>query len=155
MSRRKRARLVAAVVSIAIATGIGVAVALWSASGTGAGQARALTAQTLTVTAATGAADLYPGLTGGDLYFTLTNPNPYDVTFTSMTAGRVTSSDEPNCPAVNVTVAGTSGLSLNVAGNSTSGQFSIADVVSMARGAPDGCQGVTFTVSITLNGSQA
>ena len=31
---------------------------------------------------------------------------------------------------------------------------SIADVVSMASAAPDGCQGVTYDVSVTLTGSQ-
>jgi len=41
------------------------------------------------VNAATGAADLYPGFTGGDVHFTLSNPNPYPVTFTTMTAGTV------------------------------------------------------------------
>ncbi len=31
---------------------------------------------------------------------------------------------------------------------------SIANVVSMDSGAPDGCQGVTFTIALTLTGSQ-
>ncbi|MEX0665743.1 MAG: hypothetical protein WD598_13385 [Acidimicrobiia bacterium] len=152
MSRKRKAALVAVV--LALATGTGVAIALWSASGTGTGQAKALTAHTITVNASTGAADLYPGFTGGDLYFTLTNSNPYAVTFTSMTAGTVTSSDSTGCPASNATVGNASGRSLKVAANSTSGQLSIADVVSLASGAPNGCQGVTFNVSITLSGSQ-
>ena len=152
MSRIKKAAFVAAVV--ASVAGMGVAFAAWSASGSGTGQAKAITAQTITVNASTGTADLYPGFTGGDLYFTLTNANPYAVTFTSMTAGTVTSSDPTNCPAANATVSNASGLSLNVAANSTSGQLSIANVVSMPGTAPDGCQGVTFSVSITLSGSQ-
>jgi len=138
-----------------IVTGGGIAAALWSANGSGPGQAKALSAQSLTVTAATGAADLYPGFTGGDVFFTITNPNPYPVTFTSMTAGTVTSSNPAACPSTNVSVANASGLSLAAAASSTSGTQSIANVVTMAAGAPDGCQGATFTINLTLSGSQS
>ncbi len=145
---------VAALVAVAVVGISGVAYGLWSAAGSGSGQARALTAQSITVTAATGAADLFPGTTQGDVFFTLTNPNPYPVTFTSMTAGAVTSSDTVNCPSANVTVANATGLSITVAANATSTTQSISDVVSMAAAAPDGCQGQTFTIVMTLAGSQ-
>jgi len=135
--------------------GGGIAGALWSAGGSGPGQAKAVTAQTLTVAAATGAADLYPGFTGGDVFFTVTNANPYPVTFASMTAGAVTSSNAAGCPSSNVTVANASGLSLAVAASATSATLSIVDVVTMVAGAPDACQGVTFTIALTLTGSQA
>jgi hypothetical protein len=134
--------------------GGGIAAALWSAGGSGPSQAKAVTAQTLTVTAATGAADLYPGFTGGDVFFTVTNANPYPVTFASMTAGAVTSSNAGGCPSSNVSVANASGLSLAVAANATSATLSIVDVVTMVAGAPDACQGVTFTIALTLTGSQ-
>jgi len=153
MSRR-RAFVAMAIVGV-IVTGGGIAAALWSANGSGPGQAKALSAQSLTVTAATGAADLYPGFTGGDVFFTITNPNPYPVTFTSMTAGTVTSSNPAACPSANVSVANASGLSLAAAASSTSGTQSIANVVTMAAGAPDGCQGATFTINLTLSGSQS
>jgi len=148
---RKAAFAVAVIAAIA---GMGVAFAAWTATGTGSGQVNAVTAQSVTVNASTGTADLYPGATDGDVYFTLTNSNPYAVTFTSMTAGTVTSSDPTNCPSSNVTVGNASGLTLNVSANSTSGQLSIADVASMSASAPNGCQGITFSVSITLSGSQ-
>lgn len=143
----------AAIVVTALLTA-GVAVALWSANGSGSGNARALTAQTVTVDATTGAADLYPGFTGGDVHFTLTNANPYDITFDAMTPGAITSSSPGTCPASNVSASAATGLSLPVAANATSGAQSIANVVSMAAGAPDGCQGVTFTIALTLTGSQ-
>ncbi|HJQ42106.1 MAG TPA: hypothetical protein VJ831_03390 [Jatrophihabitantaceae bacterium] len=134
--------------------GVGTAYALWTADGTGSGSSKALTAQSVTVSATTPTADLYPGFTQGDVFFTLTNNNPYAITFTSMTAGTVTSSDEANCPASNVTVADASGLSIAApAGGPTAA--SIADVVSMASAAPDGCQGVTFTIGLTLSGTQS
>lgn len=152
-STTKKAAVAGAVLALALLAGS--AVALWSATGTGAGNAKAITAQSVTVTAATGTADLYPGYTQGDVYFTLTNPNPYPITFTSMTPGTITSSNAGACAASNVSVVSASGLSLTVGANATSGVQSIADVVSMASGAGDGCQGITFTVALTLTGSQS
>ena len=145
--------LAAALIVGGVAAG-SVVLALWTSSGTGSGNAKALSAVTVTVTASTGVADLYPGFTGGKVFFTLTNANPYPVSFASMTSGAVTSSDQTNCPASNVTVGTASSLSLPVAANATSAQLSIANVVSMASAAPDGCQGVVFTVALTLAGSQ-
>ena len=135
--------------------GVGTAYALWSASATGSGSSKALTAQTITVTASTPTADLYPGFTQGDVFFSLSNSNPYPVTFTSMTAGTVTSGDPTNCPASNVTVANASGLSIAVPAGASNQAASIADVVTMVSGAPNGCQGVTFTIGLTLSGSQS
>ena len=106
-------------------------------------------------TAATGTADLYPGFTGGDVYFTITNPNPFPVEFTAMTAGTVVSSDPVNCPAANISVAGATGLSITVPANTTSSTQSIADVVTMVLAAPNGCQGVSFTIPLQLAGIQA
>jgi hypothetical protein len=138
-----------------IATAGGMAWAAWSAGGSGSGRSASLTAQTITVTAVTGTADLYPGFQNGDVYFTLTNPNPYPVRFTDMVSGTVTSSDTTNCPSSNVTVdASASGLALDVGANATSATLSIADVVNMASNAPDGCQGKTFNIVLTLTGTQ-
>src|SRR5687767_15759716 len=86
----------AGVAAIAVS---GVAYAMWSANGSGSGTAKALSAQTVTVNAVTGAADLYPGFTGGDAHCNLTNTNPYPVTFTSMPAGALSSSHATRCPA--------------------------------------------------------
>ncbi len=147
-----KAFIAAGVLAVA---GAGGAFALWSSGGSGNGGAKALTAQTLTVTTSSGAADLFPGFTQGDLFFTMANPNPYPVTFTSMTAGTVTSGDPTNCPSSNVTVANATGLSLAVAAGAASAPGTVANVVTMLAGAPDGCQGVVFTVTLTLTGSQS
>lgn len=153
MNRRKRIVAALATASIVAAAG-GIAVATWTASGSGSGQAKARSAVTVTVAAATGTADLYPGASGA-LYFTLNNTNPYPVTFTSLTPGTVTSSDPTNCPAANVSATSASGLSLPVGANATSPTLSVPATVSMAGAAGDGCQGVTFTVALTLSGSQS
>ena len=146
-----------AIVGVGVGAVIGgsMAYALWSSTASGSGNAKALSAQTITVTAATGAADLYPGFTAGDVHFTLTNSNPYPVTFTTMAAGTVTSSDPTGCPSSNVTVTTPTTISLTSAAGDTNVAKSIADVVSMAGAAPDGCQGVTFTIALTLTGSQS
>ena len=144
-----------AVAVAAVGALYGTAIASWTSSGTGSGSAKAATSQSVTVNAAVGGADLYPGFTGGDLHFTLTNPNPYAVTFTSMTPGTVVSSDPTNCPGSNVTATSKSGLSLSVAAGATSGTLSIVDVVSMTASAPNGCQGVVFTIPVTLTGAQS
>lgn len=154
MRVRTRNKVAALVIALTVMLTAGLAVALWTANGTGSGNARALTAQTITVNATTGTADLYPGFTGGDVHFTLTNTNPYAVTFDSMTPGAITSSNPGACPASNVSASSATGLSLPVGANATSGAQSIANVVSMDSGAPDGCQGVTFTIALTLTGSQ-
>jgi hypothetical protein len=149
-------KLVSAIAGgIAVVLVAGTAYALWTASGTGTGKAKALTAQTITVTGATGAADLYPGFTGGDVYFTMNNTNPYPVTFTSMTPGTITSSDPTNCPSTNLSVNSATGLTLSVPASSTSPTVSVADVATLQSAAPDGCQGVTFTINLTLAGSQS
>jgi hypothetical protein len=154
-ARMTKKKVIALFVGVAVVAAGGFAFAMWSASGTGAGGASSLTAQSITVTASTGAADLYPGFDGGDVYFTLTNNNPYPVQFTSMSSGTVTSSDTDACPSSNVTVdASASGLDLVVAANSTSGTLSIADVVTMSAAAPDGCQGKSFSIVLTLTGTQ-
>ena len=150
--RRKKIGAIAAFT--ALTAGGGVAWGLWSANGTGSGRTTALTAVSVTVTAAAGPASLYPGATDGDITFTLTNPNPYPVQLTTMTPGAITSSNAGACPVTNVSVAGATGLAINVAGGATSATQTISNVVSMIAAAPDGCQGVQFTIALTLSGAQ-
>lgn len=148
-------KIVAGLVIVGGITAGGTAYALWSSTGTGSGRAGTLSAQTLTVTAVTVTGDLYPGASG-KLSFTLTNPNPYAVTFTAMTPGTITSSNQTTCPAANLTVATIpSGLSLTVAANATSPTLTIPTAATLALAAPDGCQNKTFDVALTLTGSQS
>lgn len=148
----KRATILSLALTLVLAGGIGFT--LWSSTGSGSGNAKAITPVDVTVSAVTGTADLYPGFTAGDLYFTLTNTNSYDITFTSMTPGTITTG-AAGCAATDITVASASGLSIVVGAGSTSGTLSIADVVSMVSAAPDACKGATFTVGITLSGAQS
>ena len=71
-----------------------------------------------------------------------------------MAVGTVTSSDPIGCPSSSVSVASATGLNVAVAANTTSATQSIVDVVTMVAGAPNACQGATFTIALTLSGSQ-
>jgi hypothetical protein len=160
MAKRK---IMTVSMALAVLLVAGVAFALWTAQGTGSGRARATTAVNATVnpvncTPEPACVDLYPGYTGGDLYFTITNTNPYEITFTDMTAGAVTvdAAHAAACPASSITVQSpVTGLSLVAPANSTTAQQSINDVVSMNAAAPDGCQGASFDIQLTLTGAQS
>jgi hypothetical protein len=149
--------------ALAVLVSAGVAFGLWSAQGTGSGRAQATTAVTATVTPvdctpSPACADLYPGFADGDLYFTITNANPYDITFTDMSAGAITvdAGHAAACPASSISVdSPVSGLSLVAPAASTTAQLSIDDVVTMILAAPDGCQGASFDVVLTLTGTQS
>jgi len=159
--QRNRRRIVIGIASLLVIAGSVVAYALWAGTGTGQGRARATTAVEATVNpvncaAAPGCVDLYPGYTGGDVYFTITNPNPYAITFTDMTSGAITVlPGNPDCPAGAITVAPATGLALVAPANSTTGELSILDVVTMVTTAPNGCQGASFDIQLTLTGEQS
>lgn len=159
----KKRTVVIGGMAMAMLVSAGAVFALWSAQGTGSGRARATTAVTATVTpvdcaAAPGCLDLYPGFTNGDVYFTITNTNPYPITFDTMTAGAITvdADHDDACPNTSITVdSPVTDLSLVAPASSTTGQLSIADVVTMIEAAPDGCQGASFDIVLTLTGAQS
>jgi hypothetical protein len=153
---RRRRRIVAIVAwTMALVVPAGLGYALWSANGTGSGAAKATSAVALTISTGTASGDLYPGFTGGDVFLEVSNPNPYAVDLTSAAFGTVTSSDPTNCPASNISTTSSASLSLHVAASSTDQAVTIPDVVTLDSSAPDGCQGVTFTIATTVSGSQS
>lgn len=157
---RIKKRWAAAGVAVgSLVAGAGVAYATWTSTGSGSGAARALTAQVMTVNAVTpgaGGAGLYPGGPASWVYFSVTNPNPYPVTVTHLSWGTPVSADTANCPSANVTVDANAPttVSLPIPASGTSGAFQVFGVLDMAHSAPDGCQGVGFTVSLSVTGSQ-
>lgn len=149
----------AAVVAAALIGG-GVAYATWSTTGSGTGSALADTAQPVTVSAvalSSSTASLYPGGPAGNVYFTISNPNPYPIKITGIAWGTPTSSDPTACASSLISVdsgAPTSGLNLQVAANTTSAAFEVNSVLDLSSSAADACQGNGFSVPVTLSGQQ-
>ncbi len=143
----------------AVGAGGGIAMAVWSTTGTGSGAGGADVAQSLVVTAVvpgSSGASLYPGGPAGWVYLTVQNPNPFAVTLTGLSWGTPTSLNTTACPSANISVdanAPTS-LSVPVAANTTSGALQINGVLDLAHAAPNGCQGVDFTVPVTVTAVQ-
>lgn len=135
--------------------GATVAWALWTRDENGDAGAASRT-MTFTVTADAGTADLYPSTTAtGSVKFTVTNPNPFVIEVTGVTGnGSVTPDDATSCPATNVTIGSVSGLSganYQAAGSGGTKAVTVAGVLTMATTAPNGCQGRTFTVPLTVS----
>lgn len=153
--------IVAASAALALAgLGIGTAFAVWTVSGSGSGAGAATIAQSLTVTPVTPSgpgASLYPGGPAGQVYFQIANPNPFPVTVTGLSWGTPVSSNPTACPTSNVTVDANAPttVSISVPANApASTAYQINGVLDLAHSAPNGCQGVSFTVSVQITGAQ-
>lgn len=151
MAHHVRARS-AATVLFGLVLGGGVALAQWSSLGVGEGGAAAGTTVDVTVSGGSAPADLHPGATG-DLAVELDNPNDYAVRFTSVAGGSVTPSS-PSCPSGAVTLV-PGPVNLVVPAGADDHPAVLDEVVRMDRSAPDGCQGATFAVEVSLTGTQA
>jgi hypothetical protein len=157
MSRKKW--LIAALAGMAIALAAGIAYAAWSVSGSGSGGAGAKSALGLVVTEvdpSSPGASLYPGGPAGWVYFTIQNPNPFPVTVTGVSFGTPVSQNTTACPSANVSIDAGAPTTLNIPinANQTTGTLQVFGVLDMAHSAPDGCQGVDFSVPITVSGKQ-
>lgn len=159
MKARKLVIAGAAVVA-AVLMGGGLAFAYWSATGSGSGSALADTAQPVTVNTValtSTSASLYPGGPAGNVYFTVTNPNPYPIKITNITWGTPTSSNPTACSSALISVdpgAPTTGLDITVGANGTSTPVEVSAVLDLSSSATAGCQGNSFSVPITASGQQ-
>ena len=173
MGTRRRRRVGVVLGVTLLLTGGGVAVASWTASGTGQGSARAASVTGLLVGAGSPVGALYPlpgdttpatgygSGTVGSVAATVTNPNPFPVTITSATVGSVTASPVGGrtCAAGNVLPTTTAPVPLTppvtLAANSAPTPVSVPGALYRSPTAEDGCQGATFSVSVTVTGASA
>ena len=159
-SRRRRGcpfALMAVITILVVALGGGAAFAYYKTNGSGSGSAKVGTDVTATVAAATAANDLFPGH-AGTVSFTLHNPNPYTANFSSISGATVTSANPTDCPASNVTVVTLPfaiSPTISVAPGATTGTKTLAGLISMSGSAPNLCQGVSFSVTLTLSGQSS
>lgn len=160
ISKRASAVLGAAVAATLSA---GIASAVWtSPTGSGNGSATGFTAIKADVTAAAtnansaAASSLFPGSTVTNTV-TVTNPNPYPVKVTAITNGAGNAASG-SCAAATVNVTSqtnAAGIAQND-GSSTvpipaggMGTYNVA--VTMASTAHNACQGLTFTLPVTIS----
>lgn len=138
----------------------GIALAVWTVGGSGSGSGAATVANNLTVTALTPsgpAASLYPGGPAAAVYFEVANPNPFAVTITGITWGTPTSTNPTSCPNANVTIDASAPtvVSISIPANATAGTaYSEPNVLDLSHSAPNGCQGVSFNVPMTITATQ-
>jgi hypothetical protein len=145
--------------ALAVGLGGGGAFAFIFSSGSGSGQTTTGSPLTIAVTARTGTADLLPGLAGA-AYFVLHNTNSFRATFDQVAPGAaVVSNNTRLCASSYVSIARALPYrfspAVTVSPGGTSGIQSIAGIVKLASNAPSTCQGVTFTVTLTLSGQSS
>jgi hypothetical protein len=142
-------RLAGVVVALGALFAGTVAFAAWTSNGTGTGTATAGTAKNLTV-GVTNVSGLYP--TGSfNVPFTVTNPNSYAVTLSTVTLKSVTV-DKVGCSASVVSGVDMTDTDVIPAGGTTASRnFSI----SMSNAAEDACQGAVFTLTLQANGASS
>ena len=148
-----KARIILALSAVALLITAAVTFGSWAVgSSSGNGYAKAVSAQNLTLADASASttAQLYPGGTG-DLVVKVTNPNPFGVTVTAVTAaGPITSDKGAACNAsTGVTFTNATGLSQSVGGGATV-TFSLVGKVAMSNASDTSCQGAVFTVPVSL-----
>ena len=155
--RRRWGLVPVAGAATALAAGLGGGAAFaFFTGGPGTGQVPTGAPITITAVATTGTADLLPGRPGA-VYFTLHNENSVGTTFEQVAPGTtVVSNDTTRCPSGDVSIAQslpyTIPTGVTVISGGTSAVQSIPNLVVLVPDAPNTCQGVTFTVTLTLSG---
>jgi hypothetical protein len=140
----------------------GVAFAYWTSSGSGSGQATAGSASTVTLSAGTVTSTLFPGGTA-DVGTLVTNPNPYAVLISGLSAGTITSGTAGNAcdtngnhvtfnvpgtyPSTTYRVPAKAGVVGT--GNPAAFAIDIANGASMAINSDTTCQAKTFTIPLS------
>jgi hypothetical protein len=152
--RKHKRKAVGLAAGIAVALGATAAFAAWTVGGGGTGTASAVSAVDLTTSVAATTPELYPGITGADLYLTVDNPNPFPVDITSVNANgaAVPDAGHPTCVTTGVTFS-TTAVTETVAANGSS-SFTVAGV-AMDNTSDNGCQGATFTIPVTFTAASA
>lgn len=148
--------LLGALPGLVALTGLGGGAALvwFAAPGAGSGQASAGVPVAVTVQAVPSSAALLPGL-ASPVTVSLANPDGTGARFTEVTGAAVTSGDPGACPSGDVGIPPLPyplSPPLVVAPHATSGAQPIAGLVTLSTTAPPTCQGVAFTVTLTLSG---
>ena len=146
---RRRFLLLGAAVALLIGLSGGAAFAYFTSSGSGSGTATAAgAANPVTIgTNATAGALLQPGGTG-DLVITATNPDNVAVQITSVTLGTITGC---TTPAITLTTPTSNYLPFTIPAHANNQRMVISGALTMGTGASNDCQGVSFTIPLTVS----
>jgi len=156
MMRLVRRSLAVTALTLLALTTTAVAWGYWTSAGTGSGTAASTAAAASELSANTYAGDLYPGAVMS-VTVTVSNPNPYPVLVTSISAGSSAVLAGPTCAAGSVTsdarLTDPTGLS-QAEGAKTipaggSGTYIIT--TRMIGAAGTGCQSRVFTLPLTAS----
>lgn len=142
--------LVGAAAATVMATGVSYAV--WSVTGSGTGTAGATTAQALSVSVPT-VGGLHPGasLTGT---LTISNPNPFPVGVSALSFTEPTvDAAHPACTTSGVSFSSAATVQVPARVGSSDGTGTAPFTVAMSPASSDGCQGATFTATVTAAGT--
>jgi hypothetical protein len=156
----KKKKLTLSAILVVAGTAIGVAIAAWTTGGSGSGQAQAGSAASMTISAGTPSASLYP-TASADVAATISNPNPYKVHVNSLALGAVSvDAGHSGCNTSSVSVTspqtnGGSGWDVPAKSGGVNGSVGVdlANAISMDNTANDSCQGAIFTVALTATGA--
>lgn len=160
MRFKKKLLIGLAAATAAIGAGGGVAFAVWTVTGSGSGGAAATVSQNLVIAAVTpsgSSATLYPGGPASAVDMTIANPNPFAVTINTWQWGTPVSSNPTSCANANVSIDANAPLtaSLSIPANASANTtYVITGVLDMSHNAPNGCQGMSFTVPVTATATQ-
>lgn len=154
--RRWSGRVTVALVwTLALCLVGGSASAFWTVGGAGSGSAAGRTSQPVSVTITPGAT-LFPGASvSGQLAFT--NPNPFAVLVTQvLPAAPTVSGGTAGCTAASsaVTFATLNG-SWTVPASGSLNPAAVSGAVSMGTSSDNGCQGATFSSTVTITARSA
>ena len=159
MTLTRRDRIAAVLVGgmgLALMTG-GTAYAYWTTTGTGTGQAAATTASAISASPATVAGGLYPGATGVAGTVTVSNPNPFPVKVTAAGfAAPTATGGSGTCTTTGVTFTPqslTTPVTVPAKVGATNGTATLNFTAAMDNTSQTGCQGATFTSTVTLTGT--
>lgn len=154
MSKLLTPKRVALLAVPAVLVAGGIAIGAWNATGSGTGYAKAGTSSSLTLgdASASTVADLYPGSTG-NVKITVTNPNPFGVSITTVAqtaSTSITSDKGASCnSSTGVTFSTQSGLSLALAAGATT-TFTLNGAAAMSNASANACQGAVFSIPVDI-----
>jgi hypothetical protein len=155
LHKLRRRGIVLAAVAVVAAILAAVASAFVTTNGSASGSGSTGTLQAVTVTAFTGgdtpSSSLLPG-GSADVILRINNPNSYPVTLISVTGGPGSVTADANhgaCIPSSVTFNDQTGLGTSIVASGTT-LVDLPSAASMSTSAPNGCQGATFAIPVTI-----